>query len=222
MKFAHPEISKAFDTECGLVPTLIIENQDFLVRLLEDINNQQNGQDGCSVLSFQNKILPLDKRLELISQFVPFDVNTKSLLNKISADLEKQSVSDEFYEETTQLLNKIESFLYKISFSYNCDIHFQKINSGALIKSMSPFIETESESLAEKLLDYFELVTEFENKKLFITLNLRSFISDEETELFMQSILSHGFNVLMIESSEHKRLLSESRYIIDSDLCEIE
>ena len=76
-------------------------------------------------------------------------------------------------------------------------------------------------SLPEKLLDYMELVTEYECKKLFITYNLRSIVSDNETNLFLDSVLQHEYNVLMIESSEHSRLANEQRYIVDADLCEI-
>lgn len=41
------------------------------------------------------------------------------------------------------------------------------------------------------------------------------------TEKFLETILSHGYNVTMIESSEHLRLENERRFIVDSDLCEI-
>ena len=60
---------------------------------------------------------------------------------------------------------------------------------------------------------------EFIGKKLFVTVNLRSYISDKEAELFMQTALLHKFNVFMIENYEHKRLSYEKRFIIDADLC---
>ena len=66
-----------------------------------------------------------------------------------------------------------------------------------------------------------ELVTEFERKKLFVLYNLRSLISDKEAELFLDTVLRHGYNVIMLDSSEHTRLPHEQRYIVDRSLCEI-
>ena len=66
-----------------------------------------------------------------------------------------------------------------------------------------------------------ELVTEFDRKKLYITINLRSYIDDIETEKFIDTVLNHSYNLIMIESYEHSRLPNEQRYIIDADLCEI-
>ena len=90
-----------------------------------------------------------------------------------------------------------------------------------LIKAVSPSFREEYDSLGEKLIDYFELVTEFDRKKLFITLNLRSFITDNDMQKFIDTVLSHEYNVIMIESSERRLLDKEKRYIIDSSLCEI-
>ena len=66
-----------------------------------------------------------------------------------------------------------------------------------------------------------ELVTEFDRRKLYLTVNLRSYISDNEAYEFMKTVLNHGYNVIMLESSEHTHLDEELRYIIDADLCEI-
>ena len=77
------------------------------------------------------------------------------------------------------------------------------------------------ESLPEKIIDYMELITEYEKEKLFILYNLRSLISDRDTDLFIDTVLRHGYNVFMLESSEHTLLSGERRYIIDNSLCEI-
>ena len=77
------------------------------------------------------------------------------------------------------------------------------------------------ESLAEKILDYFELVEEYDKKKLFIMVNLRSYLSDEEMKMFMRDVLARKIQVLLIESSERSVLDEEKRYIVDADLCVI-
>ena len=80
----------------------------------------------------------------------------------------------------------------------------------------------EYDSMPEKVIDYMELVRTFDRDKLFITVNMRAFMTDEEAELFLSTVLSYGYHMLMLESSAKPLLKSESRVIIDEDLCEID
>lgn len=221
MKFVYPEIGKVFDTDIGKINTLVIENQALLIKLLSDIYGQIEGIDGKSVLSDNKGILPMSKFAELLTQFVPFELSKKALISKISSLLEKKAVAEDMYLETMELLSSIERYLSKLSFDFNCNPIFQKISINSLIKASGFELNEAYDSLGEKILDYFELVRGFDHDKLFITFNLRSFLSDSETQLFIEDILKREIKLIMIESSERKLLSSENRLLIDSDLCEI-
>lgn len=41
-------------------------------------------------------------------------------------------------------------------------------------------------------------------------------------QLFMDTVLSHGFHILMLENYAYPVLPRESRWIVDRDLCEID
>ncbi|MBP9989545.1 MAG: type II-A CRISPR-associated protein Csn2 [Ruminococcus sp.] len=135
--------------------------------------------------------------------------------------LENPAVSDDYYSQTVELLSQLENHLMNISFDFSCDINYNKLDIGAIIKASGIEINDTYNSLGEKIIDYMELVTEFDRKKLYLTVNLRSYISDNEASEFMKTVLNHGYNVIMLESSEHTHLDEELRYIIDADLCEI-
>ena len=77
------------------------------------------------------------------------------------------------------------------------------------------------DSLGEKIIDLMELITEIDREKFYVIINLRSYLSDEETERFMDTVIRHRFSVLMIESNEHLLVPRESRFLVDKDLCEI-
>ena len=72
---------------------------------------------------------------------------------------------------------------------------------------------------AERLLDYMELVREFDRPKLFITVNMRSFLSDEIIEKFLKTAINHEHKLLMIESKGYLLLKHEKRLTVDQDLC---
>lgn len=222
MKYAHPEIGTVFDFDNGKINALVIENPDFFCKLLTDFYSQLCGADGEGIVSLSDTPVDMAKYVELLDVFVPFELNRKSLLTKITAALEKNATEPEHYEETMRFLRDAEVYFDKIAFDFPCDIVFPKLSSiGALLKSAAPELRDDSSDLCEKLLDYFELVREFDRDKLFILVNFRSYVSDDKFELFAQSVLSHGYRVFLIESSERKRASTENRLLIDKDLCEI-
>lgn len=221
MTFYTPEISTYFETDIPYVNTVILENQSQYVRIVSDIVNQINGCDGKSIISSNKKIVAFDKYCELLDQFLPFEINRKSLITKIIGELEKNAISPEHYEQTMRLVSDLERFLNELSFQMPCDIVFPKLLISNLLKAAGPEIRDAYEQLSEKILDYMELVGEFERNKLFFTVNLRCFMTDEETTLFMQSVISHGYHLIMLENHEYPKCQWEKRLIVDKDLCEI-
>lgn len=221
MTFYTPEINPYFETDIPYVNTVIWENQAQYVRIITDIVNQINGYDGKSVISENGKIVSFEKHCEVLDKFFPFEINRKPLLTKIASELEKNAVSADYYERTMQLTADFERLLGELSFSLPCDIVYPKLTISSLIKAAAPELRDEYACISEKILDYMELVREFDRSKLFFTVNLRSFLSNDEAELFMQDVVSHGFHLMMFENREYPKCQMEKRLIVDKDLCEI-
>lgn len=221
MTFYTPEINPYFETDIPYVNTVIWENQAQYVRIITDIVNQINGYDGKSVISENGKIVSFEKHCEVLDKFFPFEINRKPLLTKIASELEKNAVSADYYERTMQLTADFERLLGELSFPLPCDIVYPKLTISSLIKAAAPELRDEYACISEKILDYMELVREFDRSKLFFTVNLRSFLSNDEAELFMQDVVSHGFHLMMFENREYPKCQMEKRLIVDKDLCEI-
>jgi len=73
----------------------------------------------------------------------------------------------------------------------------------------------------EKLIDYMSLVRDLEKEKLFVFVNMRSWFTEEELALFVNTVLAHKFHILLIDNCEYPKLKQEKRFVIDRDLCEI-
>ena len=56
--------------------------------------------------------------------------------------------------------------------------------------------------------------------KRFVLAGLRSFFADDRVELFLKTVLEHGYRVLLLDSIAREKLLCEKRLTIDNDLCE--
>lgn len=89
MKVVFPEIKQVFSCDEGEVWTIIVENQRYLYNILTDIERQILGNEGKVILSENEKVVRIDKKMELLTQFVPFDMNRKPLLNKIMTAMQK-------------------------------------------------------------------------------------------------------------------------------------
>lgn len=220
MRLIYPSISKEFDTESSKINTLIIENQYLFVNLLQDIQGQIDGYEGNAVLSLDYKPINISNSLELITDCLSLDMNSKAIINKICSRIEKIAVND-LFEETTQIISRVQEFLFKASNELSCDITYDKLDISSIIKASGVHINSHYDSLGEKLIDYMELVREFDREKLFVFVNLRSYMSDSETEKFFETVLKHCYNILVVESSERPILINEERFIIDNNLCEI-
>lgn len=222
MKLIFPEINHVFDFESdSYVWTIIIESPSLLFRMLTTLNDELSGNDGNIVVSEDNDILDISKNVELITQFIPFDINKRPLVNKLIETLSQNAIDDIYYQDTADLLEHIEQYLMNLSFSANGDISFDKITIDAIIRSVKPTFTDDFTSLPEKLLNYFELVRAYLKNKLFVLVNLRSFVGDAEMQAFIDSVIERRFEVLLLESSQKSALNHVKTYIVDDDLCEI-
>ena len=223
MKFVHPDINTVFDWSTSCVHTLVIENQPLFRRIIRDIYFSIEGETTLATLSINDKIVKMSKCCELISEFIHFDINRKTLLNKICVALEHNALSPECYLETQRLLSEIENKVSEWSFGFPCNITASSVLVPNLLKAIGVAIVDDYDGEVgdvEKIIDYMELVREFDCDKLFVFVNMRSYFSDSVVEDFLKTIVAHEFEVLMVESNAYSMLENEKRVTIDADLCE--
>lgn len=221
MKFMFGNLSQPIEIKEGVISSLIIENQLLFRSLIEDIYNQIDSVSGKSVLSINNQPVNMSKMVELITTYIPFDINQKRFINKIINELEKLSLDDTYYLATQQILTDIERHINKMSFEFGTEIELSKLSFPNLLKSLGILIIDDYEYPLENLINFFDVVLDLDNDKLFITVNLRSYYNDQELEPFLNTVINKKIKLLMIESYEHPILCNERRTLIDSDLCEI-
>ena len=158
--------------------------------------------------------------VELLDNCLQFNLNTKPLLNKIAAAMEQTAVSEDFFLKSADILQRLEQYMNELAFACDCDIVCERCTTAGVIKAMGIALRDEYEDPLERLVDYMELIREFDRDKLFVLVNLRSFFDDPAVERFLQTTLEHGYRVLLLDSVERKKLSIERRLTIDIDLCE--
>ncbi len=220
MKLCYPDIETVFSFDGRYINSLVIENQKLFLRIITDMYEQSEGKDGKAVLSKNNQPVIFSKNAEFINSFVPFNINTKSVLTKIQNILEKMAVSTENYVHTGEMLALNEKWILELSKSLPFDVEATKISVGNLLKSFGIVACDDSECLCEKLLNYMEIIRELDSDKLFIFVGLRSYLSEDEAKKFFDTVIRHSYCIFLIDAAEYELLPKEKRTVIDKQLCE--
>ena len=222
MKFMYPDLIEVIDLSSKYIPSLVIESSDFLNELLTDLYAQLNGSKGKAVLSKDDKPIDIAKKMEIIDNYFTFDINQKTLINKILKRVSSLALAGETYSDTMQFLGEVEQKLYQWAFEAPGDIVLDSLTPEALLKAAGLSLSNDYSSkpeIAEKFIDYMELVREYDTNKVFVFLNMRSYFNDTIMQLFINSIISHDLMAILIDNKEYPMLNNESRITIDSEMC---
>ena len=221
MKLAYPEWHDIMEWKGNSFCSLVLEHPRLLLDFLMDLKMQIEKLDGQAVLSENDVPIEISQHMELITDFVFFDLNKKSLITKIITALDKMAKGEFFYERTLAFLSSVENYVDDLCMEFDADVACEIPTVTGILKSVGLHIETESTSLAEKIYTYMKLVREYDRDKLFVFLNLRSFLKLDELEQFMKTVVDHDFRVLLVDNCAYPLLKNERRLLIDKDLCEI-
>ena len=221
MKLAYENFSTLIEFSAKTVTGIIIENPQMLYKFLSDMRETIEGHAERIVLSNDNVTMDFAKNTELLTDFIRFDLNQKTLLSKIMASLDKISENEKFYDKSQQLLAHIESHFMEMTIDFPCDLTYEKLNMLSVIKTMGVSLIDDYSCLEEKLLAYMDLVRDFLNKKLFILVNCRGFIPYHQMQKFVDTALQREHELIFIDNMLYPKLIQEKRLIIDEDLCEI-
>lgn len=219
---AHTDLFRVLEFAENTVSVLVIENQILLRSVVSELLSQVSSGDGEFVLSDDHEIVELHKAAEIITDPFRLDMADRRFQSKINQEAVRVC-NAELETETVNLLasaNRLGAALVA-SLDFSADYTAPADISGFL-KLLDLHIETNDMVLPERLLEYVKLCRRFLGKKLFIFLNLKNFLSDNELRLFYDAIIYEKFDVLLIEGVQRQKTCAYERvYIIDSDLCEI-
>ena len=222
MKIVHPLISEIINlSNESKVNILVIENQKLFTSILTELYGQINNCKGEFVFSIDNSPKEISKNIEIITQFIPFEINKKTLIGKLLKKMDTIAQGEDFLIKTKELYLFISEYAKILSEEIDHDIDFiYEYDISNILKTIDFKFKEDYESLAEKIIDYMLLVREFDSEKCFVLLNLRNYISDEEIDDFYKTILYNKLKVLIISANDYEHSDYESKIVIDSDLCE--
>lgn len=198
MTIAYTDVNLYCELEESVVLNLVIENQQVFSDLISDIYGQCSGDSGKLILSDNNEPLELRKRAELLTQIIPFEINQRDLVNKLYAEIKNVSINERFYQHTQKLIADIALYIYMITESSDNEIEIDVPQDiSGILKALGVRFYDKGMELSEKIIEYMTAVNKFKGERVFFFVNLRSYLTDRQTELLYKDILLRKLKVAL-------------------------
>lgn len=216
----------------GLSGTLLDDGIDFAEWIIEspesfsgyvlELSTQIDGNEGQFVLSDKNKELDLAKKAELIFNPFTVDINERKILNKLYMELSDLSKEEEMYIKTVELLRHLQEYMLELEQCTEYILEFdQETDMSALLKAVNIHYETRDMDFMERLVQYMKVLAVVVGIKVFMFVNLRSYLTDHQMQEVMKEMKYQNIKGLFIESQQRSCMEGVKQYIIDVDRCEI-
>ncbi len=218
----HLDLEKELEwTDTRHICEFVIENPKFLREVIKDLTISEEEKE-LSV-SVDGKNLNFDKDLDVIFNPLKLDFNSKRAMTTLLKLLLRTSLSEDFYLTTNKLKTKIVKYFSEIvdAGDFEFEVSTDDFTMDSIAKAVSIHIIGDEDDFVELLTDYVSMMAELANIELFVFVNLRSFVSDEDIERFHHNLDNHQINVLLLENVSREGLKDVPRLVVDTDLCEI-
>lgn len=222
MKINVNYIDNELILEDNKILNIEIYNKKFFYRFIKDLNLIENGNNLEEITAFnkQNEEITLTNKIEILSDFLEFDSYNK----KYSSDFQKYIVKnseekniDKIVKEYSKVYDSITNIvnLVDIPITIKNDFDFDSI-----IKSFK-FEVNFSDNLLNNLINLLEVKTNLSKEKIYIFINLKSYLNNEDLLEFYKYIYLKNINSIFIDTSKYADLNDYiNKVIIDRDLDE--
>ena len=218
----HPDLSGEVLKDKIVFTEWIIESPELFAGYLQELYGQYAKCGGKFVLSQGIKELDISKYVEIITDPFAVELNGRKIINKLYAELNELSKNEMMYTKTLQLTQHIQEYLLELESNTNHILQFNsEMDVVGLLKIMDVKIEDSTEKFFERLVCYIKNAIEVLSVKVFVFINLRSYLTDNQMQELIQEITYQEVHALFIENQERTCLEGGIRYIIDKDGCEI-
>lgn len=219
IKLIHERLNEPIVFEESIC-ALVVEKKEEFTRIVEEIRIQQQTGLGNFVLSDNEKTIDFSKKSDLMIDYFSLSLSDKKIINS----LYKKIQSDYFSSGDETLMaeiNKIAfSLLDKIVVDSEFDLTYEKeMSFTEILKECGVRIVEDYDCLLDKIVTYIDTKIALDGIKLFITVNLSAFLSEEQMKELKKHCDYNRIHILLIENSIGENLPADKITVIDKDLC---
>lgn len=221
MKLTYSTYGIMFELEENKVNVFIIEDPTVLVEVVYSLSEQCEGQEGEFVLSEENKVLNISKNVSFVKEPFSIDCNNRKILTKLYQELERESITG---------VEEMQGDFYKSYISYITNLcqksdflltFVDKPELQDILKLAEVKIDVQTQSILEKVIEYIKISSNLFNQHIFVFLNLKLFLSEQEIEELYKECFYRKVHLILIEATYQMKRAEEKICVIDKDKCVI-
>lgn len=200
---------------------LVLEEKQMRLKLIEELCQQCKGEMEYFVLSEKDKILKMQKTVDILLDPFVFDCNNRKVLTKLYQDIRDYG-NEELYQEkekiNREILVLLDKIMFNVPYHITTSLEFDWVE---LCKLYNVQIETSGDTLLEKLMDYIRVMSCLCGYKVFVLLNFTMYLKEEELEKLCEFGVYLKVYLLFIEYTISDAILGKNTCIVDKDYCMI-
>lgn len=220
MKLIERNLGLEVDLREGIVSVIVIEKIPLRLSIVEQLYLGQMGKEVEWVLVENEKNYDLSKKTEIILEPFSLELNNKKVKTKLYQDIKAIS-QDVYFTQGLEIHSAICTYLENLFEKIPYPIKYEEEwNLTELLKAYGVELVEESDNLCEKLFNYIKLVSSVCNIDIFIIVNIKQYLSDDELYELYKLARYSKIQLLLIEfNMADKKSDFEDIYIIDKDGC---
>lgn len=219
MKFIYGERELNLEFRENEVQVVTIENREYFSAFLQDLYNQSQGIGGKIILSEGEKMLSLNKVVEIVWNPFSVDINNRKILSKLFQELKTISIEEQ-YTEICELNSKVINYLDELNLKIPYPIQFHlDLDVLDLYKVYGVQLDIEGMDMFERLLQYVKVLKSLCGIQLLVFVNLKNYLSEKQIKELYKTAFYYKMNLLLVEAHQGKKFECEKNQLIDEDMC---
>lgn len=219
MRLVDPDRGISISFAENKTNVLVLESKRDFTDLISMLIEQEEGHEGSLVLSEGDKQLQIAKSAELLLTPFDRDFQNKKIINRLYQELSSIANEEmpvdlcEVNTAAVKLLDRLaEQSPYPITYNIETDIT-------SILKLYAVGIDGGDGNLLEVLCDYMKIMARLCGVRLFIFVNLSTYLDEGELTGLYEMAAYEKMQILLLENSVRQWLDGEIVDIIDKDHC---
>lgn len=222
MKLAHVDMERVIELDCRKTTEWIIESPALFQKYVHLLSSQADGEEGEFVLSDDEAILDISKYMEVVVNPFTLDFEDRRIQKKLYSQLQKIAYGEEMFMNTQRMNADLQSYIFRLENICGYDIEIDTAMDVQLVfKALGVKMEGGEYDFSEKLVQYMKIMAELMGKKVFVFINIRSYLENEQIQELVKNAVYNEISLLFIENIQRGFSEIENYYIIDRDGCEV-
>lgn len=225
MRLVFAGLDRPLELKPGVCATLEIANQALFTRCARSLMSGEGryAEEPYSLWEEDVEVKPKDSLLVIDNPLqLPWD--ERGFMGSVLKRIEREYLEDEELRRTVEnLQSAINSQLAILGMGMNADFGFgQEWDFKRYLKFMGFGVSyQESKSFLDNQLNFLSLVLDSGDKRVLVFVNLKTFLSENDFNCFLEQVFFQKTRVLLLENKhDEKSYKYESKRYIDLDFIE--